>query len=153
MSRKSPFQRYEQYVLKLEQDGRKFPVNQHGTVNLAKIAEESGTRRQWYTESANKKFGPDNKTLDTILKADVKRIGTDFVAPKAPDEEFSRIADNRSREASQLRQMLEQKSKENEQLRSDNQKLKEKIRVLENRVSEAENSTEEMLDSGRRFSL
>lgn len=153
MSKKSPFERYEDYVLKLEESGKKFPVNQHGTMNFAKIAEDSGTRRQWYTESTNKKFGPDNKTLDAILKADVKRIGTDFVAPKDPDEELSRIADNRSREASQLRQMLEQKSKENEQLRSDNQKLKEQVRVLENRLSEAESSTEEMLDSGRRFSL
>jgi kynurenine formamidase len=153
MSKKTPFERYEEYVQKLEQEGRRFPVNQHGTVNHAKIAEDSGTRRQWYTESANKKFGPDNKALDAIMKADVKRIGTDIVAPKDPDEELSKIADNRSREANQLRQMLEQKTKENEQLRTDNQILREKIRVLENSVSEAENSAEEMLDSGRRFSL
>ena len=153
MSKKKPFERYEEYVLNLEESGRKFPVNQHGTVNLAKIAEESGTRRQWYTESANKKFGPENKTLDAIMKADVKRIGTDFFAPKDPDQDLSKIADNRSREANQLRQMLEQKSKENEQLRSDNQKLREQVRILENRASEAESSNEEMLDSGRRFSL
>lgn len=153
MSKKSPFERYEGYVLELEKTGKKFPVNQHGTVNHAKIAEDSGTRRQWYTESANKKFGPENKTLNTIMKADVKRIGTDFVAPKDPDEELSKIADNRSREANQLRQMLEQKSKENEQLRSDNQKLREQVRALENRASEAESSAEEMLDSGRRFLL
>lgn len=111
MSKKSPFERYEGYVLELEKTGKKFPVNQHGTVNHAKIAEDSGTRRQWYTESANKKFGPENKTLNTIMKADVKRIGTDFVAPKDPDEELSKIADNRSREANQLRQMLEQNPK------------------------------------------
>jgi cell division protein FtsB len=49
--------------------------------------------------------------------------------------------------------MLEQKSKENEQLRSDIQKLKEQIRVLENRASENQSIAEEMLDSGRRFSL
>jgi archaellum component FlaC len=153
MSKKSPYERYKDYVLELEQTGKKFPVNQHGTINHAKVAEESSTRRQWYTESANKKFGPDDKTLDAIMKADIKRIGTDFAAPKDPDEELSKIADNRSREANQLRQMLEQKSKENEQLRSDIQKFKEQIRVLENRASENQSIAEEMLDSGRRFSL
>lgn len=153
MTKKTPFERYEEFVQKLENEGQKFPVNQHGTVNHAKIAEDSGTRRQWYTESAGKKFGTENKTLNEIMRADIKRIGTDFVAPKDPDEELSKIADTRSREANQLRQMLEQKSKENEQLRSDNLKLREQVRILENRVSETENSAEEMLDSGRRFVL
>jgi hypothetical protein len=153
MSENSPFDRYKEYVKKLEREGRKFPVNQYGTVNHAAIADESKTRRQWYTESADRKFEPDNKTLDAIMKADVKRIGTDIVAPKDPDEELSKIADNRSREANQLRHMLEQKSKENEQLRSDNQNLREKVRILENRAFEAESSAEEMLDSGRRYSL
>jgi predicted RNase H-like nuclease (RuvC/YqgF family) len=149
-----PFDRYTAYVGKLEVEGRKFPVNPaNGEVNWTKVAEDSKTRRQWYYDSRNKVFGPEKKTLEAILKADIKRIGTDITAPKDPDEELSKIADNRSREASQLRQMLEQKSKENELLRSDLQKFKEENRVLKNRLSEVEGSTEEMLDSGRCFSL
>ena len=149
-----PFDRYDAYVKKLEKEGRKFPVSPNtGEVNWTQVADESKTRRQWFYENRNKTFGKDKKTLDAIVKADIKRIGTDMTAPKDPDEELSKIADNRSREASQLRHMLEQKSKENEQLRSDLQKLKEENRVLKSKLSEAEGSKEEMLDSGRCFSL
>lgn len=147
------FDRYTAYVKHLAETGKKFPVNQFGEANLTKIAEDAKIRRQWFSEMAEKPFGEKNETLNSILKADIKRIGTDYFAPRDPDEELSKIADNRSREANQLRQMLEQKSKENELLRSENQELKERVRVLENRVSETENGTEEMLDSGRRFSL
>lgn len=149
-----PFDRYDSYVKNLESEGRKFPVNPaNGEVNWTKVATDSGTRRQWFYDSREKTFGKDGKTLEAIIRADIKRIGTDVTAPKDPDEELSKIAENRSRDASQLRQMLEQKSKENEQLRSDLLKLKEENRALQNRLSEAEGSKEEMLDSGRLFSL
>ncbi len=153
MSKKKPFERYEDYVDELEKKGQKFPINQFGGVNLNQIQEKAGLRRQWFSENRSKTFGGEKRTLEEIMKADIKRIGTEITPPKDPDEELSRIADNSSREANQLRQMLEQKSKENEQLRSDVLKLKEEVRALKSRVSEAESCEEEMLDSGRYFSL
>lgn len=153
MSQNSPFERYKEYTLKLEQEGRKFPVNQFGEPNLTKIAEESGLRRQWFSENFRRTFGDDNKSLDAILKADINRIGTNKARPKDPAERLSNIADNRSREASQLRQMLEIKSRENEQLRLDVDELNREIQRLKNKLSEAEIRKKELLNSGRLFSL
>ena len=153
MSNKKPFERYEDYVHELEKQGQKFPVNQFGGINLQKIQEAAGVRRQWFSENSKKIFGKEKKTLEAIIQADIKRIGTEIAPPRDPDEELSKIADHNSREASQLRQMLEQKSKENEQLRTDVVKLREEVRVLKSRISEAESNREEILDSGRCFFL
>lgn len=147
----SPFERYQAYVAQLEQAGKKFPISHLGDANLKQIADECGNRRQWFSESAKKKFGPNDQTLEQILQADKKRLGIDFAQPKNPDETLSDIADSKSREANLLRQILEQKSKENEQLRDENQRLQAENKLLRSKASEVESQQEEMLESGRSF--
>ncbi|MEB0150630.1 hypothetical protein [Pseudomonas sp. CCC2.2] len=151
--KRSPFERYKDYILKLEQGGKKFPLNQFGDVNFSKIADECGNRRQWFSESAKKVFGPHGDTLEQIIAKDIRRIGSEFVAAKDPESILVDIADSKSREANRLRSMLEQKTKENELLREQVERLSAEVRLL--RASAAEISSQQglMIDSGRSFIL
>ncbi|KJS69466.1 MULTISPECIES: hypothetical protein [Gammaproteobacteria] len=149
----SPFGRYREYVLHLEQAGRKFPVNQFGDVNFSRIANECGNRRQWFSESANKIFTERGETLERIIQADIRRIGSEFVTPKDPESALIDLADSKGREASILRSLLDQKSKENDLLRQQVERLTVEIRALQGSVSELSSRQEMMLDSGRVFTL
>ena len=149
----SPFGRYREYVLHLEQAGRKFPVNQFGDVNFSRIANECGNRRQWFSESANKIFTERGETLERIIQADIRRIGSEFVTPKDPESDLIDLADSKGREASILRSLLDQKSKENDLLRQQVERLTVEIRALQGSVSELSSRQEMMLDSGRVFTL
>ncbi|WP_312254326.1 hypothetical protein [Stutzerimonas nitrititolerans] len=149
----SPFGRYREYVLHLEQAGRKFPVNQFGDVNFSRIADECGNRRQWFSESAKKIFTERGETLERIIQADIRRIGSEFVTPKDPESALIDLADSKGREASILRSLLDQKSKENDMLRQQVERLTVEIRALQGSVSELSSRQEMMLDSGRVFTL
>lgn len=149
----SPFERYRDYVLHLEKAGKKFPVNQFGDVNFSKIADECGNRRQWFSESAKKVFTERGETLERIIQADIRRIGSEFVAAKDPESALMDLADSKGREASLLRSLLDQKSKENDLLRQQVERLTVEIRALQGSVSELSSRQEMMLDSGRVFTL
>lgn len=149
----SPFGRYREYVLHLEQAGRKFPVNQFGDVNFSRIANECGNRRQWFSESAKKIFTERGETLERIIQADIRRIGSEFVTPKDPESALIDLADSKGREASILRSLLDQKSNENDLLRQQVERLTVEIRALQGSVSELSSRQEMMLDSGRVFTL
>ena len=148
-----PFERYQAYIISLEQAGAKLPISHLGDLNLSQVSKDSGCRRQWFSESAKKKFGPSDRTLEEIIQSDIKRLGTDLARPNNPDVALSDIADTKSKEANLLRHMLEQKSKENEQLRDENQRLQIENKLLRGKASEIESQQEEMLESGRSFSF
>lgn len=149
----SPFERYRNYVLHLEKAGKKFPVNQFGDVNFSKIADECGNRRQWFSESAKKVFTERGETLERIIQADIRRIGSEFVAAKDPESALMDLAESKGREASLLRSLLDQKSKENDLLRQQVERLTAEIRALQGSVDELTNQQEMVLDSGRVFIL
>ncbi|MDD2037126.1 hypothetical protein NP572_12065 [Pseudomonas putida] len=149
----SPFERYRDYVMQLEQAGKKFPVNQFGDVNFSKIADECGNRRQWFSESAKKVFCPQGDTLEQVIAKDIRRIGSEFCAPKDAESVLVDIADSKSKEASRLRSMLEQKSKENELLRDQVERLSAEVRMLRSTAAELSSQQEMMIDSGRSFIL
>lgn len=151
--KRSPFERYRDYVTQLEQAGKKFPVNQFGDINFSKIADECGNRRQWFSESAKKVFCPQGDTLEQVIAKDIRRIGSEFSSPKDPESVLMDMADSKSREASRLRSMLEQKSKENELLREQVERLSAEIRMLRSTSAEVTNQQELMIDSGRSFIL
>lgn len=151
--KRSPFERYKSYVMQLEQDGKKFPVNQFGDVNFSKIADECGNRRQWFSESAKKIFCSKGDTLEQVIAKDIRRIGSEFTPPKYPDSVLSDMADSKNKEASRLRSMLEQKSKENEILREQVESLSAEIRMLRSTATEVSSQQEFMIDSGRSFTL
>lgn len=151
--KRSPFERYRNYVLELEQAGKKFPVNQFGDVNFSKIADECGNRRQWFSESAKKVFCPHGDTLEQVIAKDIRRIGSEFVLAKDPEAVLVDIADSKSREANRLRSMLEQKSKENEILRDQVERLSAEVRLLRASAAEITTQQELVIDSGRSFIL
>lgn len=151
--KRSPFERYRDYVMQLEQAGKKFPVNQFGDVNFSKIADECGNRRQWFSESAKKVFCSQGDTLEQVIAKDIRRIGSEFTSPKDPDSVLSDMAESKSKEASRLRSMLEQKSKENELLREQVESLSAEVRMLRSTAAEVSSQQEMMIDSGRSFVL
>ena len=151
--KRSPFERYRDYVLQLEQAAKKFPVNQFGDVNFSKIADECGNRRQWFSESAKKTYCPHGDTLEQVIAKDIRRIGTEFIAARDPESILVDIADSKSREANRLRSMLEQKSKENEMLREQVERLSAEVRQLRSSAAEISGRQELMIDSGRSFIL
>jgi hypothetical protein len=151
--KRSPYERYRDYVLKLEQAGKKFPVNQFGDVNFSKIADECGNRRQWFSESAKKVFCPKGQTLEKVIAKDIRRLGSEFVAAKDPESVLVDMADSKSKEASRLRSMLEQKSKENELLREQVERLTTELRLLRASAEEISSQQDLMIDSGRSFIL
>ena len=152
-NKRSPFERYRDYVVQLEQAGKKFPVNQFGDINFSKIADECGNRRQWFSESAKKVFGSQGESLEKVIGKDIRRIGSEFFAPKDPESVLVDIADSKSREANRLRSMLEQKSKENEILREQVERLSAEVRLLRASAAEVSSQQELMIDSGRSFIL
>lgn len=149
----SPFERYRAYVLDLEQAGRKFPVNQFGDINFSKVADECGNRRQWFSENAKKVFIERGESLERIIQADIRRVGSEFVAPKDPEPALMDLAESKGREASLLRSLLDQKSKENDLLRQQVERLTVEIKALQGSVNELTSQQEMMLDSGRVFIL
>lgn len=152
-AKRSPFERYQAYVIKLEHAGQKLPINQFGDVNYSQIASECGNRRQWFSENMNKVFGPAGETLEQILKEDIQRLGTNTAPAKDTDDVLSGIAETKTKEAGLLRSMLEQKTKENEHLRNKSQRLETENRILRSKVDEVESQQDAMLESGRRFTL
>lgn len=151
--KRTPYERYRDYVVQLEQSGKKFPVNQFGDVNFSKIADDCGNRRQWFSESAKKAFGPESESLEKIIAKDIRRLGSEFIAPKDPESALVEMADSKSKEASRLRSMLEQKSKENELLREQVEQLSAEVRLLRANATELSNQQALMVDSGRTFFL
>lgn len=151
--KRSPFERYRDYVMQLEQAGKKFPVNQFGDINFSKIANECGNRRQWFSESAKKVFCQQKDTLEQVIAKDIRRIGSEFSSSKDAESVLADMADSKSKEASRLRSMLEQKSKENELLREQVESLSAEIRMLRSTAAEVSSQQEMMIDSGRSFIL
>ena len=151
--KRSPYERYRDYVVQLEQAGKKFPVNQFSDINFSKIADECGNRRQWFSESAKKIFGSRGEPLERIIANDISRIGSEFASPKNPESALVDIADSKSREANRLRSMLEQKSKENEILREQVERLSAEVRLLRAGAAEVSCQQELMIDSGRSIIL
>ncbi|WP_460059455.1 hypothetical protein [Pseudomonas sp. S2_A05] len=151
--KRTPFERYRDYVAQLEQAGKKFPVNQFGDVNFSRIADDCGNRRQWFSESAKKVFCPQGDTLEQVIAKDIRRIGSEVYTPKDPESVLMEMADSKSKEASRLRSMLEQKSKENELLREQVERLSDELRVLRSAASEVNGQQDLMIDSGRSFIL
>lgn len=151
--KRTPYQRYRDYVTQLEKAGRKFPVNQFGHINYSKIADECGNRRQWFSENAQKVFCSQGATLEYLISRDIVQIGSEFTATKISESVLVDVADSKSRESNRLRMMLEQKSKENELLRDQVERLSAEVRLLLADAAEITGQQALMIDSGRSFIL
>lgn len=148
MNKKTPFQRYQDYVNQLKESGEKFPSNNSGDINFTIIAKECGNRRQWFSENANKVMGDTQKTLSQIIKNDLVSIGTALKSPKKPESILSDISEKIKKENNRLLKSLEQATAEIEKLRSQVEDLEFK---LSNVKRESDERFNEMSESGRSF--
>ena len=135
---------YAAYVADLEATGKKFPLNQFGEVNITAIAEASGFLRGVFAK---------NKKMKNQLEDDLKRIGTEITEGIDKDSRLAKKAEEKAIEASRLHKDLDAKVQEISLLRDQIDQLQTRIRELECRNDEATLSMDELLDSGRRFTL
>lgn len=92
MSKKlTPFERYEAYTKKLQENKHPLPVNQFGDVNFTEIAKACNNRRQWFSENAEKEM-PNGKTLRATVAFDADTLGTAMAVPKNSDVVLSEKA-------------------------------------------------------------
>ena len=146
----NPYKRYCTYRDQIEKEGRKFPVNQFGELNLSKISKDCGNRRQWFSENANKVFDSEGRTLSQIILDDSKRIGTDIFPSINKNQKKSNIFFEKENE--KLKSCLDKKSKEVKELRTEIQYLIEENRRLKTTLSEIDEKKNQLLETGRLFS-
>jgi septal ring factor EnvC (AmiA/AmiB activator) len=135
---------YVAYVAELKVTGKKFPLNQFGEVNLSGIAEACGFLRGVFSK---------NKFMKAQLDADILSIGTEVKEGVDQDSRLAQKAEEKAKEAGRLHKDLDAKVQEINSLREQIDELKKCIRELECRSDEASLSMDELLDSGRRFTL
>ncbi len=132
---------YAAYIARLNATGQRFPCNQFGTVSIDGVAEQVGcTTKVLLTGS-----------LKTQFKKDIELIGVGV--KRISDSKLAQKAEEKSREASSLTKLLNMKIKECESLQAENERLTKERRQVEIRQKEAELSLQELLKTGRRFTL
>jgi vacuolar-type H+-ATPase subunit I/STV1 len=132
---------YAILVAKLKATGEKFPSNQFGTVSIEGVAEMVGCTTKVLTKGS----------LKTQFEKDVREIGVGV--KKVSDSRLAQKAEEKSREASSLSKHLNIKIKECESLRAENERLVKENRQIRMRQKEDELSLQELLKTGRRFTL
>lgn len=135
---------YKAYVQVLESEGKAFPANQHGGVNLSKVADECGFLRQVFHQ---------NKTIAALLDEDARRIGTEIHKPNKTDEYLTEKISDAEKAVGQLRKSNSRLSEENDALRKQIMELETVNIRLKNAKKEGEESLEHMIQTGRRFTL
>ena len=137
-------QRYADYVKDLESEGKKFPLNQFGDVNLTEVAEAFGINRQVFFR---------NKTMKQQLDDDVKRIGTELTEGEKPDDALAKKAKASSEQVNKLMRDLAVAEEKVSALQQQIMQLELENKRLKNNNEEAAASLDHMLATGRRFTL
>tara|TARA_Y100000034_G_scaffold95432_1_gene115950 strand:- start:181 stop:639 length:459 start_codon:yes stop_codon:yes gene_type:complete len=146
-----PFERYKAYIFKLEKAGKSLPVNQYGDINFTKIASECGMRRQWFSENSQKVFDSEGKTLNQIIHHDLQALGSEVPKKQDIEEKISKDSEQKEKENSKLRKMLNLKLSEIEMLKEENAQLKSELTVLKAKNKETIEQTTLLTDTGRNF--
>lgn len=135
---------YAAYVANLVATGKKFPINQLGTANVDAVASACGFERQVLY-----------KTLKEQFEKDVQRIGTEIheVSGKDKTDRLTEISEANKKNASALQKTLDAKEQELIELRQTNLALEQRINELESEQQESQDRFEDMLGSGRSFTL
>lgn len=133
---------YAAYVDRLRATGRRFPCNQFGEANIEGVAKTIGCTPKVLKEGA----------LKEPFRQDVVDIGVDGMAPSA-ESKLAKKAEEKTKEASSLLKRLTIKIKENEGLSAEVERLSTRVRQLEARSVEDNLSIDELLKTGRRFTL
>lgn len=136
--------RFKEYVDGLRKTGKKFPVNQHGDVNLTQIGKACGFNRQV--------FGT-NDNMATALNDAVKELGTELTKPRDPDEFLSKKVSENEKLIGQLRKENVVQKETIDSMKKQLLEAEIAITRLENLKVEDQESFDYMLQSGRRFVL
>ncbi|HAS25117.1 MAG TPA: hypothetical protein DCR64_06115 [Vibrio sp.] len=137
-------QRYSDYVSGLETEGRKFPINQFGDLNLTEIASACGFNRQVFST---------NKSMKQQLISDAKRIGTELTDGKKQDDVLAKKAKASSEQVNKLMRDLSVAEEKISALQQQVMQLEVENKRLKNDKNEATASLEFMFETGRRFTL
>lgn len=133
------------YIEQIEKAKKGFPVNQFGDVNLQQIGRECGFLRGVFAT---------NKNIAKLLNEAVKKNGLEGNAKKPSSEEFlSNKVSDVEKQMGQLRKSNSVKSEEITALRQQVINLESEIIRFKNKISEDNGSLEEMITTGRRFTL
>ncbi|MCE7729351.1 hypothetical protein [Vibrio campbellii] len=135
---------YSAYIANLEATGKKFPINQRGSVNIDAVAKACGFNRQVLYNSMREQFDKDVKRIGTMTQD-----GTNI-----PEEErLAEIAETSKKNASRLQATLDAKDLQIQSLKDTVDKLKQRIDELESDKEENKTNFEETLSEGRSFNL
>lgn len=137
-------QRYADYVAELERNGRKFPINQFGDVNLTEIAKSCGFNRQVFTTNASMK---------KALADDVRRVGTEITEAQRPEAFLANKVKVKSDQINKLMRDLAIAEEKIHALESQVINLERENKLLKTESKEAADSLDYMLSTGRRFAL
>lgn len=135
-------QRYADYVSNLELTGKKFPTNSAGTVNLSIIATACGFNRQVFFT---------NKSMKEQLDLDVARLGKAVESSRENSKSTTRPDEGFNTE--KLFKTIELKDMEISALKKQISILQKLLAENENKMVESNNIFDEILLSGRRFTL
>lgn len=133
------------YIAQIERAKKGFPINQFGKINLNEVAKNCGFLRGVFAT---------NKKMASLLEDAVKRIGLEDSAKKASSNEFlsNKVVDV-EKQMGKLRKSNAVKSEEISALRQQVIELELEIIKLKNKCSEDSEAFEEMIATGRRFTL
>lgn len=137
-------QELQNYLDELRNSGNRLPINQQGQVNKTKIATKCGFHRQVFKT---------NQTMKKLLEDAVNEIGTDISAPVNDENYLSKKISDSEMMLSQLRRGNSLMSEEITALRKQIMELESENNRLKHKQDETEVSFEEMLQTGRRFTL
>lgn len=146
-----PFERYQTYIRDLEREGKSLPTNQFGDLNFTQIATDCGMRRQWFSENSNKVFGTEGQTLSQIIQDDMSALGVKKNESINTTEKLAKSAELKSKEASQLRKILNIKLSEIESLKEEIKELRVENSLLKAKNQESEERNTLLTDTGRSF--
>ena len=135
---------YAAYVADLKAKGDKFPINNYGEVNLSRIAKECGFNRQVFSN---------NTSMKQALSDDVKLIGTDITKGSNKESRLAKKVNKESEESSRLKKELDARVQEIVALKEQIVKLEAEIQRHNSTVNRMDLAMNELLTSGRRFSL
>jgi len=133
------------YIKLVEKSKEGFPVNQFGEVNLNLIAKKCGFNRGVFAK---------NKTMAGLLDVSVKKVGLKGGTNKPAASDFlSNKVSEVEKTMGKLRKSNAVKSEEITALRHQTVILEAENTRLKNMASEDSESFDEMIRTGRRFTL
>jgi hypothetical protein len=139
----SRLDRYHSYVEEMERNSKKFPANESGELDYYKIAKLCGITLKALT----------SVSIAPCLKEDTLRIGTEIHKGKSIEERMEQRNTVTSAELNKVKKDLSVAQDTIDGLQKQLLELEKENRQLKHKSVEERESLDQMLETGRRFSL